>query len=125
MPTLKRLNIPHSSDFSFAKFLAVPTEVRDWNIQGLPSDTFSIENGILVARGNRFPLMIDPQGQANKWIKAREPKLKALSLKTEGYMRIIESSLQLGLPVLIQDVGEELDPALEVKTKTKTTNINE
>lgn len=27
--------------------------MRDWNIQGLPSDAFSTENGVIVTRGNR------------------------------------------------------------------------
>jgi len=28
---------------------------------GLPSDGVSVDNGILVTRGRRWPLMIDPQ----------------------------------------------------------------
>ena len=27
--------------------------MRDWNIQGLPSDAFSTENGVVITRGNR------------------------------------------------------------------------
>ena len=46
--------------------------MRDWNIKGLPSDAFSTENGVIVTRGRRWPLMIDPQGQALKWIKNME-----------------------------------------------------
>ena len=63
------LKIPHSADFDFCFFLAKPEDVRDWNIQGLPADAFSTENGVMVTRGTRWPLMIDPQEQANKWVK--------------------------------------------------------
>lgn len=33
---------------------------------------FSEENALIVANSQRWPLMIDPQGQANKWIKNME-----------------------------------------------------
>lgn len=36
-------------------------QVRQWNIQGLPKDDFSTDNGIAVDQGRRWPLCIDPQ----------------------------------------------------------------
>lgn len=36
-------------------------QVREWVLAGLPSDDVSIDNGILVTRCKRWPLMIDPQ----------------------------------------------------------------
>jgi len=114
-PHVKQLAIPCSETFSFHTFLADPTDVRDWNLQGLPSDAFSTENGVLVTRGRRWPLMIDPQGQANKWVKNLEgPRgLKVLDLKMGDWMRQMEAAIQYGTPVLMQDILEELDPALE------------
>ena len=35
-------------------------------------DSFSVENGLIMSRSSRWPLMIDPQGQANKWIRNLE-----------------------------------------------------
>jgi dynein heavy chain len=35
----------------------------------LPKDDNSTENGIIIDKTRRWPLMIDPQNQANKFIK--------------------------------------------------------
>jgi len=115
LPQVRALSIPASADFDFSLFLADPSNVRDWNIQGLPADAFSTENGVMVTRGRRWPLMIDPQGQANKWVKNMEANnsLKVLSLTMSDMARQIENALQFGHPVLLQDVLEEMDPLLE------------
>lgn len=46
-----------------------PVTVRDWVLEGLPNDPISIENAIIAKKGIRYPLMIDPQIQANKFLK--------------------------------------------------------
>ena len=58
--------------FSLTTILGEPVKIREWLIASLPNDSFSIENGIIVANARRWPLCIDPQGQANKWIKNLE-----------------------------------------------------
>eukprot|EP00698_Gefionella_okellyi_P021811 TRINITY_DN713_c0_g5_i1.p1 TRINITY_DN713_c0_g5~~TRINITY_DN713_c0_g5_i1.p1 ORF type:complete len:2528 (-),score=851.46 TRINITY_DN713_c0_g5_i1:18-6647(-) len=112
---VKELNVPHTPNFSFENFLSVPTQTREWNIQGLPTDNFSIQNGVLVTRGQRWPLMVDPQEQAKKWIKNMESKrgLKEITLKMPDFLRTLENAIRFGSPVLLQDVEEELDPSLE------------
>ena len=61
------------------------------------------------------PLMIDPQGQANKWVKnsERENNLQVVKLTQADYVRTLENCIQFGTPVLIENVREELDPSLE------------
>eukprot|EP01018_Ginkgo_biloba_P030066 Gb_35567 [translate_table: standard] len=49
------------SNFKLASILGNPVTIRDWVIEGLPNDTFSIDNGILVSAARRWPLLIDPQ----------------------------------------------------------------
>jgi hypothetical protein len=51
------------------KTLGDPVEIRDWYMAGLPSDTISTESGIIVLKSSRWPLIIDPQMQANNWLK--------------------------------------------------------
>ena len=45
--------------------------MRSWKLCDLPIDTHSIENAIIVNQAKRYPLFIDPQLQANKFIKVR------------------------------------------------------
>jgi dynein heavy chain, axonemal len=116
--------LPLTENFSFATFLSKPTDVRDWNIQGLPNDNFSTENGVISLRGGRWPLMIDPQGQANRWIRNLEgSKLIIIDLKMSGFLRDVENAVQYGSPVLLQDVLEDIDPALEPVLSKSTFKI--
>lgn len=59
--------------------------------------------------------MIDPQGQANKWIKnfEKENRLNVIKMSDTDYMRTLENCIQFGTPLLLENVGEELDPSLE------------
>ncbi len=56
-------NIPCSDVFSVNNTLGEPVKIREWNIAGLPVDSFSVDNGIVVSNSRRWPLMIDPQGE--------------------------------------------------------------
>jgi dynein heavy chain len=59
--------------------------------------------------------MIDPQVQANKWIKKleKENKLAIIKLTDRNYTKIIETAVQLGIPVLLENILEEVDAILE------------
>ena len=54
------------------------------NLQSLPADPLSVENGIMTSFTKRWPLMIDPQSQANRWIKNMERSngLQVIKLST-------------------------------------------
>lgn len=112
---IKEKKIPASDHISLVSTIGDPVEIREWNIQGLPTDNFSAENGIMVKGAARWPLCIDPQGQANKWIRNLEAdnKLIIIKLNKDDDMRLLETAIQFGQPVLLENVGEELDPVIE------------
>jgi dynein heavy chain len=111
----KEYDIPSSKVFALMATLGDPVKIREWSIAGLPNDSFSVENGIMVANARRWALMIDPQGQANKWVKNMEKdnKLQVVKLTDKDYLRTLENAIQFGLPVLLENLQEELDPSLE------------
>uniref|UniRef100_A0A8C2U959 Dynein axonemal heavy chain 3 n=1 Tax=Coturnix japonica TaxID=93934 RepID=A0A8C2U959_COTJA len=108
-------NIPCSGDFSLSNTLGDPVKIRAWQIAGLPVDSFSIDNGIIVSNSRRWALMIDPQRQANRWVKNMEKanKLSVIKLSDTHYVRTLENAIQLGTPVLLENIGEELDAFIE------------
>lgn len=110
----KQSEISCSDKFSLLTTLGNPMEIRSWSQWGLPTDNFSVENGIIVKNARRWPLMIDPEGQANKWVKnmEKENNLKIIQQMDPNYMRIVENALINGYPVLLENVGETIDSGL-------------
>ena len=107
--------VPVSESFTLRETLSTAVQLRSWAIFGLPADTVSVDNGIMVDRGMRWPLMIDPQSQANTWIKKMEEKqnLTVMRMGENNFLRTVESCIRLGTPILIEEVGETLEPSLE------------
>ena len=110
-----QLHIPASADFTLTKTLGDPVQIREWQNQSLPTDSVSVNNGILVSRCRRWPLMIDPQQQANKWIRKKEEQsdLQITTMRDVNLLRTLENCIRVGRPLLIEDVGEQIEPALE------------
>lgn len=69
LPSFADHNLKLETNFSLVETLGDPVQIRSWNINGLPYDNFSMENGLIIYNSRRWPLMIDPQGQANKWLR--------------------------------------------------------
>ena len=77
--------VPVSKDYSLINTMATPMQIREWSIMTLPTDNVSIQNAIMVTastsnKSRRWPLMIDPQGQALKWIQKMEAKIGVMHL---------------------------------------------
>ena len=53
--------------------------------------------------------------QANRWVRNREAvnSLKIIKLTDANFLRTLENAIRIGMPVLLEELGEMLDPALE------------
>ena len=114
-----------------------------------------MENGVINQYSQRWTHFIDPQSQANKWIKnmvspcmvplphtaglskcrvnsggsawlsaptaptsplclqEKDSGLDVFKLSDRDFLRSMENAIRFGKPCLLENVGEELDPALE------------
>uniref|UniRef100_A0A8C3EUT6 Dynein axonemal heavy chain 5 n=1 Tax=Corvus moneduloides TaxID=1196302 RepID=A0A8C3EUT6_CORMO len=112
---MKSRKIPFCDNLNLIEMLTDAPTISEWNLQGLPNDDLSLQNGIIVTKASRYPLLIDPQAQGKIWIKNKEGRndLQITSLNHKYFRNHLEDSLSLGRPLLVEDVGEELDPALD------------
>lgn len=114
---LQSRGIPLTEGLEMTSFLVNQATVGEWNLQGLPSDDLSIQNGIMVTRSTRYPLMIDPQSQAVNWIKRKEPEVVQrdfiYTLSNPNLKDRLKIPLQDGCPVMIENIENEVDPMLD------------
>jgi len=108
-------NVPGSETCTLISALSEPVRVREWQINGLPSDSVSTGNAIMVERGLRWPLLIDPQEQAKRWIKKSESKneLMCSPMNDANLLRTLETGVRTGKPLLLEDIGEEINLMLD------------
>ncbi|RNF23496.1 Dynein heavy chain family protein [Trypanosoma conorhini] len=122
-------------EFSLCQTLGDPMDTLTWQINGLPTDESSTENAIVASLSTaprRWPLFIDPQEQGLKWLvqqyagvgsgaggaktltkTAATAAVKVIKLTEPSWIRTLEVQIRLGGVVILDDVGETLDPALE------------
>lgn len=105
--------ITFKSDRSLIEFLSAPHERLLWQSHKLPQDDLCTENAVILGRYNRYPLIIDPSGQALEFIQNlySDKKLIKTSFQDDSFMRNLENGLKYGQPLLVKDV-EKIDPIL-------------
>ncbi|CAF1577080.1 unnamed protein product [Rotaria sp. Silwood1] len=112
---IQQRTIPFSDNFDIIEQLNDEATIGEWNLQGLPNDDLSIQNGIIATSNYRYPLLIDPQLQGKSWIKnmERDNDILITTFNSKMFRQQLEDSISLGRPLLIEDVDEELDPILD------------
>jgi len=64
-----------------------------------------------MSKARRWPLMIDPQGQANKFVKQMGAKkftdgIHVVRLSDKNFLRTMENAIRFGKWVLLENIGE-------------------
>ncbi|EQC31947.1 hypothetical protein SDRG_10462 [Saprolegnia diclina VS20] len=107
--------LPTSASTSLLVTCSDASQLREWQLNGLPTDATSGENAVMVFRGERWPLLIDPQQQARQWLFKTEGAfgLHVIKLHDKSLLSAIEGCVRDGNPLVLDDVGETLDAALD------------
>lgn len=116
MDDLSARNIMYSSVFNPDEVVLSKSELQTWFMKGLSTDNNSIQNGVLTMNGSRFPLCIDPQEQALKWIKNvcfESSQVTVKSMVSRDYLKHLELALEYGNTFIFENNGEEIDPILD------------
>ena len=108
-------HIKVSKDYSLDKVMSDAVEIRQWTMNGLPNDAVSIENAIMFNINKKYPLFIDPQLQANQWLKKMNKgkmsiyKADCKEENVKAQLEGISNDIIKGSITLLENVGETLD----------------
>ncbi|XP_055553184.1 dynein axonemal heavy chain 17 isoform X2 [Falco cherrug] len=124
IPFLSRLAvpIPITPGLDPLSLLTDAADVSAWSSQGLPSDRTSTENATILCNTQQCPLLVDAQLQGIKWIKNKYgEELRVIRHGQRSYLDIIEQAVSQGQMLLIEDVGETVEPVLDHLLGRNTT----
>eukprot|EP01039_Chlorochromonas_danica_P002781 gene2781-3035_t len=111
--SMESLGVPFRADLDMVAYLSRPSDQLKWLEHGLPNDSLAIQNAILLERFHRFPLVIDPSGQALRFLlsKFSSQRIVKTSFLDAAFLKTLVTAIRFGNPLLVEDV-ENLDPIL-------------
>jgi dynein heavy chain len=94
--------------------LASPSDQAVWKTEGLPADRVSLENAAVTCACTRYPLIIDPQLQGQKWIKGHEgSEMITIQLSQKNWLKKVEMAVSNGNTLMIEAIGQDIDAILD------------
>jgi dynein heavy chain len=113
------IGVPYLEELDIISFLVTNDVIGDWLIQGLPNDELSKQNGIIIERSKRFPIIMDPQSKARIWLekmfrsKAEDATKWITDLNDKHIRTELLDAISSGFPFILENVENEIDPMLD------------
>ncbi len=103
--------LPVSEDFNFNEVFGDNIKIRDWQYNGLASDHMSVSNAIIMEKSKHYCICIDPQYQAQTWLKQQYFDAGLLTTKYSDphFKRTLEMAIEMGKPVIVESIGQHID----------------
>jgi len=111
--SLEDLGIEYRDDLGIVETLSTGAQRLSWQAEGLPADQLSTENGVILDHAIRFPLVIDPSGQAIAFLMShhRGGKIQTTSFLDKAFTKTLAGAVRFGTTLLVENV-ESIDPIL-------------
>ncbi|XP_014210223.1 dynein heavy chain 7, axonemal-like [Copidosoma floridanum] len=112
---MKVYNVPFSDDYDFIGFLGNEVKINAWQLCGLSNNRFSLQNAIIMDNSPLWCLFVDPQAQANEWIRNMEKpnNLQVLKVTDANLMKSIQQHVESGNPVLLENLDKEISVSVD------------
>ena len=112
--SLQLLRVPSQGiELDLVQYLSTPQQQMSWQSHGLPDDSISAQNALLMHRFQRFSFVIDPSGQATTFLRAKyaSAKVSQCSARDKHFMKTLISAIRFGSILFVQD-AEVIDALL-------------
>ena len=87
-------------------------KIKGWLDNGLPNDSYSIQNAIILKNAQLQPILIDPQTQGNKWLRKELKEVQVLNMQTSRFLKELQLCIKLGSTVLLENVDDSISRRL-------------
>ncbi|OHT13633.1 Dynein heavy chain family protein [Tritrichomonas foetus] len=123
---MKEANLKFNENITIENSIGNEAVIRDWVLKGLPNDTHSIENALIIQENETcYPLLIDPQLSGTKWLQTvLDNQLHLLSFDQPDFLHVLKNCVSLGYSVIIENVGLKLDPLIDPILSREISNID-
>ncbi|KAJ1562887.1 Cytoplasmic dynein 2 heavy chain 1 [Nowakowskiella sp. JEL0078] len=104
---------PFIPEFNLLKVMSTESEQLVWKSEGLPSDTLSFENSIVILNSSSVPLIVDPSRQAASWLKIhlKDRNPEVVNQHDDNFLRTLELAVRFGKTLVVQELNE-IEPIL-------------
>nr|ADI46936.1 DHC1bm [Volvox carteri f. nagariensis] len=103
-------------DFDVCRFLSSESEMLKWKAEGLPADSLSSQNAVVILNStSRSPLIIDPSTQASGWLNAHlrvgGANIDVTTMADQRFTTTLELAVRFGKTLIVAEV-DKVEPIL-------------
>ena len=98
-----------NDSFDFMKFLGTESQTLQWKSEGLPHDSLSLENTLMIFNSTRTPLLIDPNTKATEWLKqhfGNEKSVEIVSQNDPKFTTQFELAVRFGKTLIVLELDQ-------------------